>query len=165
MSVLSLTTSCTIVAALLALGAGLAKLWRPRSAVDAMHAVGLPSGTAAVRLGSLLECGVAVAAVVSSSWIARLLLALLYGAFTAFVAVALRSGRAVDCGCFGASGGTLGRRHLALTAALCAGVAATIPARAAAVTWQGPLHGAAVVLVGVVSALLAATYVTHEGAA
>lgn len=166
MSVLQLSTAITIVAALLAVGAGLSKLWSPRPAVTAMRALGLPSGVAAVRLGSLAECAVAVAALVSPSWIARLLLALSYAALLAFVVAALRTGRTTDCGCFGA-GGAIGRRHVALNAALAIGVAATAIMRTSAITAQvrpGSLSGAAVVLVGLASALLAATYVSREGA-
>jgi amino acid efflux transporter len=166
-SILQFSTALTIVAALLAVGAGLTKLLSPRSAVLAMRSVGLPSSDAAVRLGSLVECVVAAAALVSPSWIARLLLALSFGALTAFVAAALRTGRANDCGCFGAAGGEIGRRHLALNAALCVGVAATLLGRSGAIAGSvrlGSFSGAAVLLVGIVSALLAATYVAHEGA-
>lgn len=169
MSILQFSTAITIVAALLAVGAGLTKLLSPRAAVLAMRSVGLPSSDAAVRLGSLLECVVAAAALVSPSWIARLLLALSFGALSVFVAAALRTGRATDCGCFGAAGGEIGRRHLALNAALCVGVgvAATLLGRSGAIAGSvrlGSFSGAAVLLVGIVSALLAATYVAHERA-
>jgi Methylamine utilisation protein MauE len=166
-SILQFSTALTIVAALLAVGAGLTKLVSPRSAVLAMRSVGLPSSDAAVRLGSLVECVVAAATLVSPSWIPRLLLALSFLALSAFVAAALRTGRAIDCGCFGAAGGEIGRRHLALNAALCVGVAASLLTRSGAIAGSvrlGSLSGAAVLLVGIVSALLAATYVAHEGA-
>ena len=167
MSILQFSTALTIVAALLAVGAGLTKLLSPRSAVVAMRSVGLPSSDAAVRLGSLVECAVAVAALVAPSWIARLLLALSYGALATFVATALLTGRATNCGCFGAASGEIGRRHLVLNASLCVGVAATFLARSGAIAASvrpESLSGAAVLLVGIVSALLAATYVSHEGA-
>jgi hypothetical protein len=166
-SVLTVSTSITIVAALLALGAGLAKLWSPRTATVAMRAVGLPSSDAVVRLGALGECAVAIAALVAPSWIARLALALSYGALTAFVAVALRSGRATDCGCFGGGGSTIGPRHLALNVVLCVGVAATLRTHLGAIATSvrpASPSGVAVLCVGIVSSLLAATYVSHEGA-
>ena len=147
---------------------GWRKLAAPRSAVDAMRAVGLPSRAAAVRLVSLLECAVAVAALASPSWVPRLLLALSYLALTAFVAVALRTGRTADCGCFGAAGGPIRRRHLALDATLFVGVASTLLVRPGVVTTSlrlDSVSGAAVLLVGLVSAVLAATYISHEGAA
>jgi hypothetical protein len=166
-SLSTVSTSITIVAALLALGAGLAKLWSPRTAAVAMREIGVPSSDVVVRLGALAECAVATASLVSPSWIARLALALSYGALTVFVAVALRSGKVADCGCFGAGGSAIGRRHLAVNAALCVGVAATLPAHvgviAVSVRPASP-SGVAVLLVGMVSACLAATYVSHEGA-
>jgi hypothetical protein len=165
-SILQFSTALTIVAALLAVGAGLTKLLSPNAAVVAMRSVGLPSSDAAVRLGSLVECAVAVAALVSPSWLARLLLALSYGALSAFVAAVLRRGGATDCGCFGAAGGEIGRRHLALDAALGVGVAATLRMRSGAIAASvhpASFRGAAVLLVGLVSALLAATYLSHEG--
>lgn len=167
MSVLQFSMAITIVAASLAVGAGLTKLLSPRSAVVAMRSVGLPSSDAAVRLGSVVECALAVAALVSPSWVFRLLLALSYGALSAFVVVVLRTGGATDCGCFGAASGAIGRRHLALNAVLCVGVAATLLSRSGAIAASvhpASLSGAAVLLVGSASALLAATYVSHERA-
>jgi hypothetical protein len=166
-SVLTVSTSITIVAALLALGAGLAKLCSPHTAAVAMREVGVPSSDTVVRLGALAECAIAVAALVAPSWIARLALAISYGALTVFVAAALRIGTATDCGCFGAGGSTIRRRHLFLNAGLCVGVAATLPAHVGAIASSvrpGSPSGVAVLCVGMVSALLAATYVSHEGA-
>jgi len=50
---MALATAITVAAAMLALFAGVAKLAAPRGAVVAMHAVGLPSSDALVRLGAL----------------------------------------------------------------------------------------------------------------
>jgi hypothetical protein len=166
-SVAALSASITVVASLLALGAGAAKLRSPRTAVVAMRAVGLPSSDALVRLGSLIECAIAGLALASPPWIARVLLALSYGALAAFVAVAVRTGAAVDCGCFGTVGGAVGRRHLTLNLVVCLGVGASLlthPGATTAAARPATAGGLGVLAVGVVSALLAATFVSREGA-
>lgn len=166
MTPLQLATSITVVAAMLGIGAGLAKLWSPHTAVAAMRSVGLPSNATVVRLGSLAEGAVAVGALVSPSWIPRALLALSYGALALFVAALLRAGVATDCGCFGTGGGPTGRRHLVLDAALCVGAAASVFRTGAITASMRPTStsGVAALLVAAMSALLATTYVSHERA-
>jgi len=164
---LPLSTSVTVVAAMLGVAASLGKLWSPSTAVAAMRSVGLPSSTAVVRLGSLAECCIAACALVVPSWIPRLLLALSYGALAMFVAAAIRAGVQTDCGCFGAGGGQTGRRHLALNTALCVGVALNLAMNGGAVIPSlrpTSASGIAALLVGAVSAILATTYVARERA-
>lgn len=159
-----LATACTVVACVLAIGAGIAKLARPRGAVAAMRAVGLPSGAWAVRVGAALECAVGTAALVSSSAVARLALALTYAAFAAFVVASLRAGSTSGCGCFGVAGPPIGTRHLVVDVALAAAVAAgALGARGSVVAslHASTLAGGLALALGVVGAGLAATVLTR----
>lgn len=96
----------TIAAVLLAAG-GAAKAFRPRDTAQALTAVGLRFPRAfparlAVRLGGALEAVIGVAALLVGGPVLCALVALSYLAFTAFVAVALRTGAPISsCGCFG----------------------------------------------------------------
>ena len=158
-----LATAIAITAAMLAVLAGVAKLARPHDAVLAMQAVGLPSGEALVRAGSLAECCIGVAALASASWIPRALLAVSFAALAAFVAASMRSGSEAPCGCFGGRGATSNRRHLAIN------LACALGAGAAALRGGAPLRsvhattptGLAVLALGAASALLAATFASR----
>jgi hypothetical protein len=82
--------------------AGAVKLVRPSNTAMALRAAGLPSHRLAVRLGALTELSVAVAAVARPGLATGLLVAVSYGAFAGFVALALRRGWVIaSCGCFG----------------------------------------------------------------
>lgn len=82
--------------------AGAAKLVDPAPLVRALRSAGLPGSRALVRAGAAAELVLGVAAAVSGSRVAALLVALSYAAFTAFVLRArARGGVLASCGCFG----------------------------------------------------------------
>ena len=93
-----------MVAALLLIGAGLAKVFAPNSAVDGLKAVGLPATAFMVRCGALLEALLGAVNLWTASPIARVLLALSYLAFAAYLNVARTSPQVKSCGCFGERG-------------------------------------------------------------
>jgi hypothetical protein len=117
--------------------AGVAKLARPDDTARALHAVGLPFGRTAVRLGAAAELLVAVAAVaLPGPWTGGLV-AVSYGAFGVFVLLALRRGWPLaSCGCFGRPDTRPTTAHAVLN----------LTAAAVAVWWaavvQGPLGAA-----------------------
>jgi len=91
-----------LVAALLLVVAGGAKVVDPTMTVGALRALGLPSSPLLVRAGALGEALIGVLAVVvgGAQWWS--LVAASYVGFAAFVVVALRRGAMVgSCGCFG----------------------------------------------------------------
>ncbi len=99
----------------------------------------------------------------SASSLPRLALALVYVAFAWFSVAAIRAGRDTRCGCFGASGSVIGWRHVGTDLVLAAGLGA-----AAAGSGPSALHlvlvtpslGAGAVAVALVSAVLAAAYLS-----
>ncbi len=109
-------------AALLVAAAGTAKLARPRPAVDALRAAGLPARPVLVRALGLGELAVAALAVAAGAAGAAALAA----AYLGFALYARHAGdRAASCGCFGAAGAPLGALHVTVNLAL-AGVAAAV---------------------------------------
>ena len=83
-----------------------------------MRAAGAPGSPTLVRLGALIECLIAVLAVVSTWAWARWLLAASYIGFAAFVGIMARRPAVVSCGCFGGEGAAPSNRHVAVNACL-----------------------------------------------
>lgn len=116
-------------AALLALG-GAPKVRRPGSTARALRAVGLPSATVLVRALGVAEVLIGAGALTLGTAPFAWLVAASYAGFTAFVALALRRGTAVDsCGCFGRPDTPATASHLLVTDgfAVIAGAAVTRP--------------------------------------
>ena len=82
--------------------AGAAKLFRPRETALALRLSGLPASSLGVRLGALVEIGVATGAMFTGSPVLCLAVGLSYLAFATFVGVALVRGLPLSsCGCLG----------------------------------------------------------------
>ncbi len=109
------------MAALLLVGAGLAKVLRPTPAVTAMQAIGLPSSTFIVRIGAALEVLLGCWSIVIGSVWALMLVVLSYLAFALFLAVARRSPNVASCGCFGESGSPPSIRQIVVDFLVAAG--------------------------------------------
>ena len=99
------------LAVLLAL-AGLAKLRRPRPAIEALRAAGFPGPAVLVRVLAAAELAVAVAGLALGGRTAPAVLAVAFLVLTAGAALGGAAAGSVACGCFGdADGPALGRRH------------------------------------------------------
>lgn len=149
-----------LAATALLAGAGAAKLWNPLYTARALAAAGLPAHRHLVRAGAAGELVVAVAAIAWPGVLTGALVAAAYGAFAAFVAVALHRGWALSsCGCFGRPDSRPAWPHVVLDAlaAAAAGVwAVTAPARIGRLFSPGqPWHGIPLALVAAVIAGLA----------
>jgi hypothetical protein len=95
-------TAPALVAAVLLVAAGAAKVVDPTMTVGALRALRLPSAPPVVRAGALAEAAIGVLAVVVGGALWWSLVAISYLAFAAFVVAALRAGTMVgSCGCFG----------------------------------------------------------------
>ena len=100
---MDVVATLALVACALLVLAGIAKLRAPAATAGALGAVSLPSSIGFVRVIGAVEVVLGIAAGVTGSRAAMAVVAFAYLCFTAFVAVALRSGRPVQsCGCFGA---------------------------------------------------------------
>jgi hypothetical protein len=121
-----------IACTLLAVG-GVLKAVRPGDTANALTAVGFrfPRSVArgAVRAGGVIEAAIGVGALVSG-WAALAgLVAVSYLGFTAFVVLALRSGKPISsCGCFGKVDTPPSPVHVALDLAFAAVAAAAVVA-------------------------------------
>lgn len=112
-------TAPLLVAALLLVAAGGAKVADPTMTVGALRALGLPSAPLLVRAGALAEALIGVLAVVAGGAVWWSLVAASYLAFAAFVVVAQRAGSMVgSCGCFGREETPPHAVHVALDLAL-----------------------------------------------
>ncbi len=129
--------------ALLLGAAGLSKLIRPASAVQALRGA-LPepirrvAGAGPVRVLSSIEIAVAFAVLLGGGGGAAALTAAAYLVLTAVAARMLRVAPGADCGCIGSSSQPVSRWHLAVTAA-----GATVGV--AGVVWPQPAVLSAVV--------------------
>jgi uncharacterized membrane protein YphA (DoxX/SURF4 family) len=120
-------TAPLLVAALLLVAAGAAKVVDPTMTVGALRALGLPSKPLLVRAGALAEALIGVLAIVVGGAVWWSLVAASYLAFGAFVVVALRAGAMVgSCGCFGREETPPHPVHVALDLALAALVVAGV---------------------------------------
>jgi hypothetical protein len=115
-----------IVAALLLIGAGIAKVFSPSSAVDGLVAVGLSAKSWMVRLGALLEALLGALNLWTASPIARVFMVLSYLAFAAYLNVARTSPQVKSCGCFGERGSPPTLRQIVVDLLVAFGVAASI---------------------------------------
>lgn len=138
--------------------AGAAKILRPESTARALQQAGLPGSRISVRSGAVLELCVAGAALVVPGPITGALVAASYGAFAAFVTLAVRFRWPISsCGCFGTPDTVPTAAHAVLNfAAMLSGVwwAADSPSSLAGV-FDGPWGGGPLALVSAVVALLA----------
>ena len=97
----ALTAPALVAAALLSL-AGAQKLLDPTMTVGALRALRLPASPRLVRVGSLGELVLGVAAIAIGGSLVWWLVAVSYLGFAAFVLVAMRRGTMIgSCGCFG----------------------------------------------------------------
>ena len=139
--------------------AGAPKVVDPSSLVRALRSVGLPSAAPLVRLVAAGEVALGLAAIVRPGRVTGVLVLLAYGAFTAFVALALtRGGVLASCGCFGRADTPPTTSHLLVTVVLAAsgGVVAASPGSASwwAQVEREPVLGATLVgLAALVGAL------------
>ena len=92
--------------------AGAAKLVAPSGTAQALRAARLPASPVLVRVLGLAEITIGVATILVGGWVLPAAVALLYAGFSGFVAVRLRAGDTVGCGCFGASTAPLTSGHL-----------------------------------------------------
>jgi len=160
---MSIAVGLTLTAALLAAGAGVAKLASPRTAVEAMRSVRLPASDTLVRAAALAEVSLGALVLATDGWIARLALALAYLGFAAFSIAAISAGRATPCGCFGRGGSVIGWRHVVTDLVLAAGLvtaAAGNGPSAARLVRLSPSLGAGSIAVALVAALLAASFLS-----
>ena len=107
------------VAAVLLVLAGAPKVGAPADLRRALTAVGLRVPGAAVRVGGAAEVALGLAALVVTSRVLALAVALSYAAFTAFVLLALSRGWPLSsCGCFGREDTPPSGAHAVVTGAL-----------------------------------------------
>jgi hypothetical protein len=147
-----------VVAALLLVAAGVAKLRRPAPTGLALARLGLPGTDPLVRLLGAVEVVVAVAAVAVGG-VAAVPVAVLYLGFAVFTAVQVRraaaTGETADCGCFGDADAPVGWTHVVVNVLLATGAVSATAVGAdglgGALDADGPA-AVAVVLVAVVAA-------------
>lgn len=124
--------SVQLAAALLLVGAGVAKLRTPDQAATMVRGAwwtSLRSGAARllVRVGGAVELGVGAAVVVTGGRIAAALLGCCYLGFLTVAVRLVRRGQRASCGCFGATDSPVGVSHLVLnTGAVSVAVAAIV---------------------------------------
>ncbi|MEI6701176.1 MAG: MauE/DoxX family redox-associated membrane protein [Actinomycetota bacterium] len=103
-----------VVASLLLVGAGVAKVVRPDPAVASMRSLGLPSSQALVRVGAGCEALLGSWSIATGSSWAVTLVTISYLAFAIFLAFARRSPDVASCGCFGQDGSPPTIRQIAV---------------------------------------------------
>lgn len=104
--------------ALLVLVAGLPKLVRPTSTVRVLDQAGLRASGLLVRTFGAVEIALAAVVLVIGGVLPGLLLAVLYVAFSLFVARALLRGNVSSCGCFAGEDAPPSMLHVLLNAGL-----------------------------------------------
>ena len=159
----ALTGLALVAAALLAI-AGAQKALDPTMTAGALRALRLPSSPQLVRVGSVAELALGVAAVGLGGPLLWALVALSYLAFTGFVTLALRQGTMIgSCGCFGREETPPHPSHVALNlglAAVAAAAGALAPRPVIDELIERPGEGIAVAALAVLSLyLLHAAYV------
>jgi methylamine utilization protein MauE len=111
-----------LVGAAILIVAGAAKLFRPRETALALRLSGLPASSLGVRLGAVVEIGVATGAMFTGSPVLYLAVGLSYLAFATFVGVALVRGLPLSsCGCLGEPDSPPTATHVVLDLVLAAG--------------------------------------------
>lgn len=147
-----------MVAMVLLLLAGVAKLQQPGTTTNAMQLAGLPADDRLTRLLGLMEISLAVFGVLTPPTVPAITAAALYLGFTAFVVRALRRGTAIQsCGCFGKTDTPPSVAHVFVNlgaAGVCLAYAVTVsePLIAHLFAWEVLPLGLAVVV---------ATYLTY----
>lgn len=152
-------TAPFLAASVVLAAAGVAKLARPDDTARALRIAGLPHHRRLVRAGAAGEVAIGVAALALPGAVTGGLVAAVYAAFAAFVAVALAQGWPLSsCGCFGRPDARPGYPHLVLNvaaAAVAAWWAVVAPGRIGPLFVHGPWHGGPLALVALVIAGLA----------
>jgi hypothetical protein len=149
------------IAALVLCVAGIAKLRAPRTAADALTALGLPANERLIRAFAVSELALGAVAVVHPGTAVALAIAACYVVFTALTVALARRGEA--CGCFGASGAPASFGQAAISAALAfvaAAAAVAVPRGASWILGQSPLV-ASILIMGIVAAV-SATVVAYS---
>ncbi len=151
-----------VVAALVVILAGGAKLRAPAGAAAALAVLRLPGGRTAVRALAVGEIGLGAAVLASGSPVLRLLLGALYLAFALVVLTLLR--REAECGCFGEAGTTASAIHviLNLALALVCVIGGTVRAAGTSALFALPAREMPVALLGVAAATAAAVLAYTE---
>ena len=112
-----------VVAALLLVAAGAAKLRRPAPTGLALARLGLPGADPLVRMLGAVEVAAAGLALLVGGT-AAVPVALLYAGFAAFTAAQVRraaaTGESADCGCFGEADAPVGWTHVVVNVLLAA---------------------------------------------
>jgi hypothetical protein len=148
----------TVLCALLVL-AGVLKVRAPWQAAGSLALVGARVPATVVRALGAAEIALGGVAIVRPSTITAGAVAVAYGSFAIFIAALRRSGRDVDCGCFGAEGAGATWAHVGLNAAACLAAVASALAPPPGAAWI--LARTPVVLIPLVCGLAAATLAAH----
>jgi len=91
-----------LIAAMLLVLGGVLKARHPIDTANALRGIGVPAGPRLVRAGAVAETAIGIWAVAVGDGAAAVVVALSYGVFAVFVAVALlRRAPIASCGCFG----------------------------------------------------------------
>ena len=122
-------------AALLLVGSGGVKLWRPDATRIALRTGGLPSTPSAARALGVAEVAIAAYALIAGGRLAAALVAVTYLGFAGYAERLRRVGRgSVGCGCFGASSAPVSRIHVAVDLAVAAAVTGAVISPASSVS-------------------------------
>ena len=162
---MTLVAAVVIAGALLAVWAGIAKLVTPHAAVRAMRAARLASSPSAVRAVAACEVVVGVLVLATTSWVPRVLLAVVFAALLAFAARSVRAGSEAPCGCFGVGARPVGPRHVVVDASIAACAAGSLLPLGyptGSVGSGGALVGALVIVVGCCTAALVAAFLARD---
>lgn len=145
-----------MVASLLLIGAGGAKVVRPHDTVRAMRGAGLPVGVRLVRSGALLEVGIGCAALTIGGPLPAGAVGVSYLGFAAFLAVAIGRGWSLSsCGCFGQPDTPPTPMHIVVDVVLAAGAGLAASGRGApalAVVAARPFPGVVTIAMATVTA-------------
>jgi hypothetical protein len=153
-----------LVAAVLLVWAGAAKVARPAGTARALRAAGLPASAALVRGLAAVEAVVGVSVIVVGGRALDAAMAASYVVFAAFVGAAIARGWSLSsCGCFGEADARPTTAHVVVDAALAAAgvVAATRGVHPLAEMGRHPGESAAVVLLSAVTAGLVVLTLTR----
>lgn len=137
--------------------AGAMKLAQPAAAADFLASLGLPRSRLLVHAGALVEIGVGAAAL---RWPGpdAAAVAVLFSVFAGVVALQLRRGGPVPCGCLGSRELQPSRVHLVLNlacAALAAAAAAVPPPAYSTLAARTPAEAAVALFAALATAVLA----------
>jgi hypothetical protein len=104
---------------------GVPKLTNPGGTARALYSLGLPATLTTERAIGAAEIGAGIAALLLGGRLAAAAVAIVYLGFSAFIALALRSDKVKNCGCFGDKDVPPSLLHLAVDLAAAA-VATTL---------------------------------------